>query len=117
MGGWPNIDCNSQANWDKPEPSKSVNCNAVTDRPWPGGPKISFAADDKALVRFAVRDPKAPCSEFRQQWQILNVKASTRTVNRRLNKAGLKAHRPRRQTFLTLNHRRNRVQLAAKKFV
>ena len=24
--GWPNTDCNSQANWDKPEPSKSVNC-------------------------------------------------------------------------------------------
>ena len=56
-------------------------------------------------MRSAVRDPRAPCSELCQQWQNLNVQASTRTVSRRLNKAGLKARHPRRQTFLTLDHR------------
>ena len=66
-------------------------------------------------MRSAVRDPKANCSELGQQWQNLNVQASTRTVNRRLNKAGLKARHPRRRTFLTLDHRRNRVQWAANK--
>ena len=67
-------------------------------------------------MRSAVRDAKAPCSELRQQWQNLNVRASTRTVNRRLNKAGLKARRPRCRTFLTLDHRRSRVQWATNKF-
>ena len=62
------------------------------------------------LVRSAAHDPKAPCSELCQQWQNLNVQASTRTVNRRLNKAGLKA---RRWTFLMLDHRSNHVQWAA----
>ena len=68
------------------------------------------------LVRSAVRDPKAPCSELRQQCQnLINVQASTRTVNRLLNKAILKACRPRHRTFLTLDHLRNRVQWAANK--
>ena len=53
------------------------------------------------LVRPADRDPKAPCSLLHQQ--NLNVQVSTRTVNRRLNKAGVKARYPRRQTFLTLD--------------
>ena len=50
-------------------------------------------------MRSAVRDPQAPCSELRHQWQNLNVQASTRSVNRPLNKAVLKA---RRRTFLRL---------------
>ena len=33
-------------------------------------------------MRSAVCDPKAPCSELRQQWQNLNVQASTGTANR-----------------------------------
>ena len=66
-------------------------------------------------MRSAVCDPKASCSELRQQWQNRNVQASTRTVNRRLNKDGLKVRRPRRRTFLTLDHRRNRVRWAANK--
>ena len=66
-------------------------------------------------MRSVVRDPKAPCSELRQQWQNLNVQASTRTVHKRLNKAGLKVRRPRRRTFLTLDHRCNRVHWAAYK--
>ena len=37
----------------------------------------------------------------------LNVRASKRTVNKRLNKARFNASRPRRQTFLMLDHRRN----------
>ena len=66
----------------------------------------SFSAVvDRVLVQLAVRDPKAPCSELRQQWQNLNVRANTRTVNRRLNRAGLNARRPRRRTFLTPDHR------------
>ena len=89
--------------------------NGVTDRPRPGRPRISSASNDRVLVRSAVRDPKAPCSELRQQWQNLNVQASTRTDHRRLNKAGLKARRPRRRTFLTLDHLRNRIQWAADK--
>ena len=40
------------------------------------------AADDRVLVRSAVRDPKSPCSELHQQLQNLNVQASTTTVNR-----------------------------------
>ena len=59
-------------------------------------------------MRSAVHDPKASCSELRQQRQNLNVQASSRTVNRRVNKAGLKARHPRSQTFLTLGHRHNR---------
>ena len=57
-------------------------------------------------MRSAVRDSKAPCSELRQEWQNVDVRTSTRTVNSRFNKAGFKAPRP----FLTLDHRRNRVQ-------
>ena len=87
--------------------------NDVTGRPRPGRHCLSSAADDRVLVRSAVRDPKAPCSSLRQLWQNLNFQAYTRTVNRRLNKAGLKSSRPRRWTFLTLDHRRNRVQWAA----
>ena len=67
------------------------------------------------LVRFAVHDLKAPYSEFHQQWPNLNVHAKTRTVNRRLYKARLNAHRPRCPTFMRLDHRRNRVQWAANK--
>ena len=73
MGGWPNTDCNSLANWDKAEPCKPVNCklcqtNDVTDRPRLGNQlRLSSAVDDRVLVRSAVRDPKAPCSELRQQ--------------------------------------------------
>ena len=63
------------------------------------GDQDSSAANDRVLVRSVVRDPKAPCSELRQQWLNLNVQVSTRTVNMQLNKAGLKA--PHR-TFLTL---------------
>lgn len=92
--------------------AKYRQTNDVTDRPRSGRPRLSSAADDRLLVRSAVRDPKTPCSDLRQQWQNLNVRASTRTVNRRLNKAGLKACRPRCRTFLTLDHRRNRVQWA-----
>ena len=62
--------------------AKYRQTNDVTDRPRPGRPRISSAADDRVLVRSAVRDPNAPCSELRQQWQNLNVQASTRTVNR-----------------------------------
>ena len=117
MGGWPNTDCNSQANGiNQSQVSRLIakfrQTNDVTDRPRPGRPRISSAADDRVLVRSAVPDPKAPCSELRQQRQHLNVQAGTRTVNRRLNKAGLKA---RRRTLLTLDHRRNRVQWAANK--
>ena len=88
--------------------AKYRQTNDVTDRPRPGRPRLSSTADDRVLVRSVVRDPKAPCSKLRQQWQNLNVQASTRTVNRRLNKAGLKARRPRRRTFLALGHRHNR---------
>ena len=95
--------------------AKYRQTNDVTDRPRPGRPRLSSAADDRVLVRSSVRDPKAPCSELRQQWQNLNVQASTRTVDRRLNKAGLKVRRPRRRTFLALDHRCNRVQWAANK--
>ena len=42
-------------------------------------------------MRSAGCDTKAPCSELRQLWQNLNVHASTRTVNIRLNKAGFNA--------------------------
>ena len=76
------------------------------------GDQDCSAAHDRVLV-LTVHDPKAPCSELRHQWQRLNVQASNRTVNRRLNKAGLKARHPRRRTFLTLDPRHNRVQWAA----
>ena len=59
------------------------------------GDQDSSSADDRVLVRSAVCDLKAPCSELGQQWQNLNIQASTRTVNRRPNKAGLKARHPR----------------------
>ena len=95
--------------------AKCRQTNDVTDRLQPRRPIISSAADDRVLVRSAVRDPKAPCSEHRQLWQNLNVQAITRTVNRRLSKAGLKMRRPRRRKFLTLDHQRNRVQWAANK--
>ena len=91
--------------------AKHRQTNDATDSPRPVRPRISSAADYRVLVRSAVSDPKAPCSELSQQWQQLNVQASTRTVNRRL-KAGLKAPR---WTFLTLDNRRNRVHLAANK--
>ena len=97
--------------------AKYRQTNDVTDRPMPGRPRVSSAADYRVPVRSAVRDLKAPYSELCQQWQNLNVQASTRTVNRRLNKAGLKARRPRRRTFLTLDYRRNRVQWALSNFV
>ena len=62
--------------------AKYRQTNDVTDRPRPGRPRISSATDKRVLVRSAVRDPKAPCSELRQQWQNFNVQASTRTVNK-----------------------------------
>ena len=97
--------------------AKCGQTNDVTDRPTPGRPRLSSASDDRVLMRSAVRDPKFSCSELCQQWQNLNVQASTRTVNKRLNKAGLKARRPRRRTFLTLDNRRNRVQWAVNKLL
>ena len=45
----------------------------------------------------------------------MNVRARSRTVNRRLNSAGLKVRRPRRRPCLTLDHRYNRMQWAAGK--
>ena len=84
--------------------AKYRQTNDVTDRPRPGSPRLLSAADDIVLVRSAVHDPNAPCSNLRQQWHNFNVQACTRTVNKPLNKAGLKACRPRRRTFLTLDH-------------
>ena len=84
--------------------AKYRKTNDVTDRTRPERPRPSSTADGRVLVRSAVCDPKAPCSELLQQWQDFNVQASTRTVNRRLNKAGLKTRRPRRRTCLTLDH-------------
>ena len=82
--------------------AKYRQTNDVTDRPRLGRPRLSSAADDRVLVRYAVCDPKAPCFELRQQWQKLNVQASTRPVNRRLNKAGLKVCCPRRRCFFII---------------
>ena len=45
------------------------------------GDRDSSAADDRVLERSAVRDPKTPCSELRQQWRNFNMRASTRTIN------------------------------------
>ena len=66
--------------------AKYRQTNDVTDRQRPGSPRLLSAADDIVLVQSAVHDPNAPCSELRQQWHNLNVQASTRTVNRPLNK-------------------------------
>ena len=110
MGELPNTDCNSHAKIGINQSlvsrliAKYRQTNDVTGRP-----RLSSAADDRVLVRSVVRDPKAPCSELLQQWQHLNVQASTRIVNRQLNKAGLKV---RCRTFLRLDHRRNHVQRA-----
>ena len=68
--------------------------NDVTDRPRSGRLRLSSAANDRLLVRLAVPDPKAPSSNLLQQWQNLNVHASSRTVNRELNKVGLKERCP-----------------------
>ena len=109
--GWPNTDCYSQTiGINQGQVSRLIakyrQTNDVTDRPMHWRPRLSSATNDRVRARSAVRDPKAPCSELRQQWQNLHVQASIRTVNRRLGKAGLKA---RRRTFLTLDHRRNCV--------
>ena len=95
--------------------AKYRQTNAVTDTPKPGRPRLPSSADDRVLVRSAVCDPKASCSELRQQWHNLMFKPVPEMLIRRLNKAGLKARRPRRRTFLKLDYRRNRVQWAANK--
>ena len=81
----------------------------------PGRPRLSFSAKYRVLAQSAVLDRKAPCLELRQHWQNLNVQASNRTLKRRLNKSGLKAHRPRRRMFLKRDHQCNCVQWAANK--
>ena len=47
--------------------AKYRQTNDVTDRLRSGRPRLSSAADDRVLVRSAVRDAKAICSELRQQ--------------------------------------------------
>ena len=64
-------------------------------------------ADDRFLTRNEAGDPKASSPELRQQWVQMNVRASSRTFNRRLNSAGLEARCPRRRPCLTLDHVRN----------
>ena len=53
--------------------------------------------------------------KLRQPRQKFNVPTSTRIVNRPINKAGLKACCPRRQTFLTPDHPCNHMQWATDK--
>ena len=45
------------------KPMKSLTDHGLGDRD-------PSAADDRVLVQSAVRDPKAPCSELRQQWRV-----------------------------------------------
>ena len=54
--------------------AKYHQTNDVTGRPRPGRPSLSSAADDRVLVRSAVRDPKAPCSNLVSSGKILMFK-------------------------------------------
>lgn len=82
-------------------------------RPRSGRPRISTARQDRWLVMQCRRNRWQTSTHLRQQWRgVLRRPVSTRTVRRRLCRAGYWARRPWRCPGLTLNHRRERRRWA-----
>jgi transposase len=88
---------------------KFDDMKSVTDKCRTGRPRLSVARDDRQLLRLSLSDRRKTATQLMVDW---NVRASVRTVRRRLCKAGLKARIPRKKPLLNLTQRKKRVQWA-----
>lgn len=78
-----------------------------------GRPRATGARDDRYVVSLSLRNRFQTCSELRNALRrVRNVNVSTATVRRRLQEAGLRAHRPATGPRLSAAHRRARLQFA-----
>jgi transposase len=82
------------------------NPATVKDRPRSGRPRISTARQDRALARDARHHRFVPSPILRHRWRVLQgVRASRRTVLRRLNAGRLRARIPLIKPALTERHK------------
>lgn len=89
------------------------NPDSVSDKPRSGRPRISTARQDRALAHDARRNRYQNTGVLRYRWRRFHgVRASRRTVSRRLNQARLRARRPLRKVPLSLRHRQARLRWA-----
>lgn len=88
---------------------KFDDVKSVTDKRRTGRPRLSGPRDDRQLLRLSLSDRRKTARQLMGDW---NVRASVRTVRRRLCKAGLNARIPRKKPFINLTQRKKRVQWA-----
>lgn len=82
----------------------------VKDLPRSGRPRISSGREDRRLTGDARRHRFQTARTLRHRWRVLiGVRASRRTVSRRLNHGRLRSRRPLKKLPLTLRHRRARM--------
>ena len=79
-----------------------------------GRPKLSTTRSDRQLVRLSLQDRTASSHSLRQQWQKSGVQASSRTVRRRLLKAGLRSRRPVKKPLLSKKNISDRLKFCRK---
>lgn len=78
-----------------------------------GRPRVSTVRDDRVLVRLARQDRFKSCNVLTAEWnQQANIRASSRTVNRRLIQMGYRARRCAVKPKLTPRHKRERLTWA-----
>ena len=85
----------------------------VDDRSRSGRPKISSARQDRALVNLSLKDRRKTSVDLKKEWEEASgVVCSTRTVRRRLDKAGLYGRVARKKPLLTDRHKKVRLAWA-----
>jgi transposase len=83
---------------------------SVRDLQRPGRPRITDVRDDRRLVRLSSSNPQMVSRTLVSEWS--GVQTSSRTVRRRLQRAGLCGHVATKKPSLKKHHRRARLQFA-----
>ena len=79
-----------------------------------GRPRISTDRDDRFLTRTSLRDRFKPATKLKEEWEKIGVNASVSTIRRRLRAANLSGPVARKKPYLTIAHKRRRLDFAKK---
>ena len=79
-----------------------------------GRPRVSNKRQDRQLIRSQLSDRFATSAELNQEWKLTGIKASERTVRRRLVEADLRSRRAAKKPLLSKKNIRDRLQFCKK---
>ena len=79
-----------------------------------GRPRISTDRDDRFLTRTSLHDRFKPGTKLKEEWEKIGVNASVSTIRRRLQPANLSGRVARKKPYLTIAHKRRRLDFAKK---